>query len=119
MRRYDALNLSEPEKQELLAYDKAVEKDEATPFDLSPEKVKEAKKFARTGTRKPTAYNFPKKEKTPNATKGGLIAELADFLTHSQFATQDIIITNKERQIAFQIGDDSFELTLVQKRKKK
>ena len=28
-------------------------------------------------------------------------------------------ITNKERQIAFSVGDNDYELTLVQKRKKK
>lgn len=38
---------------------------------------------------------------------------------NSNFAVVDLAITNKERQIAFKIGDDSFELTLVQKRKPK
>ena len=122
MARYDKLNLSEDEKKELLEYDKAVERDEKTEYDLSPAKAKVAQKFAHTGTRKaPTVYKFEnKRQRKPNATKGGIIAELADFLEkNSQFAISNLAITNKERQVAFQIGDESFELTLVQKRKAK
>ena len=122
MARYDKLNLSEDEKKELLEYDKAVERDEKTEYDLSPAKAKVAQKFAHTGTRKaPTVYKFEnKRQRKPNATKGGIIAELADFLEkNSQFAISNLAITNKERQVAFQIGDESFELTLVQKRKTK
>lgn len=105
----------------MLAYDKAVERDEPTKYDLSKEQEKIAKKFAHTGTRKaPVAYKFGKKERKPNATKGGIIAELAEFLEqHSQFSITDLAITNKERQIVFKIGADAFELTLVQKRKPK
>lgn len=109
------------EARDILAYDKAVEAGEKTPYDLSPEQEKIAKKFAHTGTRKtPTAYKFTPRQRKPNATKGGIIAELADFMEHnSNFAVADLAIINKERQIAFKIGDDSFELTLVQKRKPK
>lgn len=109
------------EARDILAYDKAVEAGEKTPYDLSPEQEKVAKKFAHAGTRKtPTAYKFTPRQRKPNATKGGIIAELADFMEHnSNFAVVDLAITNKERQIAFKIGDDSFELTLVQKRKPK
>lgn len=64
--------------------------------------------------------NFTKRERKPNATKGGLIAELARFLEeNSAFSTENITIVNAERQISFTIGADSFDLTLVQKRKKK
>ena len=99
-----------------MAYDKAVEADKKTEYDLPPEKAKIAQKFAHAGTRKqPTA-----RQRKPNATKGGIIAELAEFLEkNSQFSIADLSITNKERQIAFSIGGDSFELTLVQKRKPK
>lgn len=109
------------EARDILAYDKAVEAGEKTPYDLSPEQEKIAKKFAHTGTRKtPTAYKLAPRQRKPNATKGGIIAELADFMEHnSNFAVANLAITNKERQIAFKIGDDSFELTLVQKRKPK
>ena len=111
----------EKEAQDILAYDKAVEADEKTEYDLSPEKEKIAKKFSHAGTRKaPTAYKFTKRERKPNATKGGIIAELADFLEHnSNFDVSNLAITNKERQISFMVGGETFELTLVQKRKPK
>lgn len=115
------MNLTDKEKQDLLAYDKAVERGEKTEFDLSPDKAKAAQKYAHTGTRKaPTAYKFTPRQRKPNATKGGIISELAEFLEHnSNFDVADLAITNKERQIAFKIGEDAFELTLVQKRKPK
>lgn len=113
--------MTDEEKQELLAYDKAVERGEKTEYDLPPDKEKAARKYAHTGTRKaPTAYKFTPRQRKPNATKGGIIAELAEFLEkNSQFSIESLEVTNKERQIAFKIGEDSFELTLVQKRKPK
>lgn len=115
------LKCSEAEAKEIYAYDCEVEKNAKAEFDLDSEKTKIAQKFTHTGTRKtPTVYQFKQRERKPNATKGGLIAELAKFLTDgSDFEIQNLDITNKERMIAFQIGDDSFELTLIQKRKKK
>ncbi len=122
--RYKPLHLSPEEEQELLEYDKAIDKQrsfEPLPYDLTPEQTKQAQKFARTGTRKaPTAYNFSKRERKPNATKGGIISELATFLSeNSSFEVKDLEITNKERQISFSIGGNRFDLTLVQKRKPK
>lgn len=121
MARYDKLNLTEEEKKELLAYDKAVERGEKTEYDATPEQLKVERLMARTGTRKAlTAYKFTQRQRKPNATKGGIIAELAEFLEkNSQFSTENVAITNKERQIAFQIDEETFELTLVQKRKPK
>lgn len=119
--RYASLNLTPEEEKELLAYDKAVEAGERTQYDLPPDKEKAARKYAHAGTRKvPTAYKFTPRQRKPNATKGGIISELAEFLEkHSQFSIENLQVTNKERQIAFSIGGDSFELTLVQKRKPK
>lgn len=115
------MNLSPQEEKDLLAYDKAVEAGERTQYDLPPDKAKVAQKFAHAGTRKaPTAYKFTPRQRKPNATKGCIIAELAEFLEkNSQFSIVNLQVTNKERQIAFSIGEDSFELTLVQKRKPK
>lgn len=111
----------EKEAQDILAYDKAVEAGEKTEYDLPPDKLKAAQKYAHAGTRKvPTAYKFTKRERKPNATKGGIIAELAEFMEHnSNFDVSNLTITNKERQISFMVGGETFELTLVQKRKPK
>lgn len=113
------LEVSEQEAEEILAYDKEVEQGKKTIYDFTAEQEKQTRKY-RQADRKPTAYNFTKRERKPNATKGGLIAELCEFLTkNSQFSTENVQITNKERQISFSINEDKFELTLVQKRKKK
>lgn len=115
------LKCDEAEARAVYAYDCEVETSAKAQFDLPPEKAKIAQKYAHTGTRKtPTVYQFNKRERKPNATKGGIIAELANFLeNNSQFAILDLQILNKERQLAFKIGTDTFELTLVQKRKPK
>lgn len=121
MRIMNGLKCDRKEAEEVYECDRAIDHDEKMDFDLSAEKLEIARKQAHTGTRKtPTAYKFSKRERKPNATKGGLIAELAQFLSeNSGFAVENLEITNKERQIAFEIGGEKFELTLVQKRKPK
>ena len=116
----NGLHCSLKEAEEIYNYDQQVEKGESTEFDLTKDQEKIAKTFSHTGTRKTTNYNFTKRERKENATKGAIISELAEFFKeNSNFQISDLTITNKERQIAFSIGSDSFELTLVQKRKKK
>ena len=115
----EILNVSSKEADEILAYDKLVDQGKPTPYDLSKEEEKKLRKY-RQADRKPTAYKFSQRERKPNATKGGLVAELFEFLSNnSSFATENVEITNKERQVRFSIGEDTFELTLVQKRKPK
>ena len=119
------MGLSEAEIEELVKADAAIDKGERMPFDLDPEKEKEAKKYAKAGTRKaPTVYKLDnaegKRSRKENPTKAAIIAELAKFLTEtSENACEMVEITNKERQIAFKIGENAYELTLVQKRKPK
>ena len=111
------LNCSEEEALQVLADDKAIDQGQRMSFDLSAEEEKKAKKYANTGTRK--ASNTPKVRKE-NPTKSGIITEIATFLMeNSDFSPENVEITNKERQIAFKIGDNAYELTLVQKRKPK
>ena len=56
----------------------------------------------------------------PNATKGGIIAGLFKYLSeNADFEVSDIEMTNKERTIMFSSAGERFELTLIQKRKKK
>ena len=113
------LEVSEKEAEEILAYDNAVDSGMKTQYDLTKEQEKETRKY-RQADRKRTSYNFSKRERKPNATKGGLIQELYKFLCeNSEFSTENVTILNKERQIGFQIGENKFELTLVQKRNPK
>lgn len=120
--------ITEKEALEILAYDKAVEAGKKTKYDLTPDQEKVARAMCRTGTRetkKPKlsqggAINLPKKERKKNPTKEGIITEIAQFLTEkSENAVENLEITNKERQIRFTIGTETYELTLVQKRKPK
>ena len=119
------LDVSAEEADEILKADKAIDRGERVPFDLSPEQEKLAKTFANVDTKKrkkPTVYNLDAKGKArkENPTKASIIAELAKFLTeNSENACEMVEITNKERQIAFKIGENAYELTLVQKRKPK
>ena len=114
------LGVSAEEADEILMADKQIDRGERMAFDLDPQKEKLAKKMANTHTR--TVYNFDTKnrKRKENPTKGGIIAELARFLTeNSENACENVEITNKERLIFFTIGENSYELTLVQKRKPK
>ncbi len=118
------LGWSDEEIAEVMACDKAIDQGEKMDFDLSDEQLKEVKKLTKTTSKKPTVYQLDNKEgkrsRKENPTKAGIIAELAQFLQeNSENACENVEITNKERQIAFQIGENSYELTLVQKRKPK
>ena len=116
------LKCSEEEAREIMAFDKRIDRGERTEYDLSPEEEKAAKKWANTTSEKkaPPNYKWTTRERKANPTKGGIIAELADFMANtSQYAAEDVVITNKERMIAFRIGDNDYEITLIQKRKKK
>ena len=113
-------NLTEQEAEELMAYDKAVDRGEKTPYDLTPEQEKVSKKMRGVGTRTHAdtgTYNFNKRTRKENPTKANIIAEIAKFLQENAY--DGVKITNKERQIAFSVGENDFEFTLVQKRKPK
>lgn len=112
------LKCTAAEADEILKADQEIDKGKRVDFDLSPEEEKKAKKYINTHERKTDGEKKPRQRKE-NATKGGIIAELHTFLSeNSEFSIQNCTITNKERQISFQINEEVFELTLVQKRKK-
>ena len=127
------LGYSDAEIQQMLADDKAVDRGQTMEWDLSPEEHKKAMKYANSDEKKKktadsgekkgkTVYNLDAtgKKKKENPTKANIIALLATILTENDdFSAENVEITNKERQIAFTVGENAFELTLVQKRKPK
>ena len=114
----DSLGCSIAEAMDILKADKAIDKGERMEFDLPPEQEKMAKKYCNVREhKKPVAYNWNKRQRKENVTKKGIIQELFDYLQSQGYA--DLAITNAERQTAFAVGEDKFELTLVQKRKPK
>ena len=110
------LTCSRAEAEQILADDKAIDRGERMDFDLSPEAEKQAKKYANTGTRQANGQKTERKRKE-NPTKATVIAEIAQFLTENSYEMVEIL--NKERQIGFKVGENTYELTLVQKRKAK
>ena len=110
------LKCTEAEAIEIAKADKEIDKGVKMPFDLSAEAEKEAKKYAKTGTRTTNGEKIERKRKE-NPTTGAIIAEIAQFLAENGY--ESVEITNKERQIALKVGEIAFELTLVQKRAKK
>ena len=112
----NGLRCSREEAEQILADDKAIDRGERMSFDLDQETEKQAKKWANTGTRQTTSEKTERKRKE-NPTKASIIAEIANFLTEKGY--EMVEITNKERQIALKVGENAFELTLVQKRQPK
>ncbi len=108
------LKCTEEEAAEIMAYDKAVDKGEKTPHDLTPAQNKVAQSYARTGTRKPTVYKFDKKERKPNEPKRELISLFAAALAQS---AEGVEITNPERQIDFTFNGTKYRIVLSAPRK--
>lgn len=115
------LGCTREEAIDIIETDKIIDKGGRTQYDLSKEEEKLAMKISGVSERKAkSADNKRGKVRAENPTKSGIISNLAEFLTEmSNFACENVEITNKERQISFSIADEKFELTLVQKRKPK
>lgn len=110
------LGMTDDEIKQVLADDKAIDKGERMPFDLSLEDEKQAKKYANVGTRTTKSEKTTKKV-VSNPTKEGVISEISAFLSEKGY--DSVEITNKTRTIMFKIGEDAYELTLIAKRKAK
>ena len=100
------------ELAELAEYDKLVDKG-IDLYPLTKEQEKASKEVRKTHT---GVYKFTKRERKPNVAKQEIITKIANFL---QNEVENVNILNKERQISFTIGENTYEITLVQKRKPK
>lgn len=115
------LKVSREEAEEIYKYDQAIDDDtDISSGTLSPDKEEIARKMCHTGTRKkPMVLNLPKKQRKPNATKGGLVSELAQLLKeNSDFEVTQLQIPNAEQKISFNIGGTWYTWTLTAHRKK-
>lgn len=113
------LGMTDKQIAEMYEDDADIDKGMEMPWDLSADEHKKAMKQANADEHaKPKTP--VKRERKSNPTKAGIIAEIATFLIeNSEFATENVEITNKERMIAFKIGEERYEITLIQKRKPK
>ena len=102
---------------DLIKYDIAVESGEDTEFDLTAEQEATVKDMMRK-TDHAKQDGKVVRERKPNELKEAIVAEIAEFLREDALgqAYGDVEITNKNRMIAFSVGDKKFELTLVEKR---
>lgn len=110
------LGCSEQEAQDVIATDKKIDKGEKL-FSLNPEEEKASKKARRA----PTVYNFDtsKRKKVENLVKRDLIQQLFQFLNSLDEVITNIQVVNPERIISFDVQGNTYEFTLVQKRKPK
>lgn len=112
------LGCSEAEAEDIIKTDKLIDSGKRSPYDLPPEQEKAAKKFINSPThKKPITFDNKPRKRKENPTKAGIIANLNDFLSKmSDFQCENLQILNPERQISFKIGENTYELTLIQKR---
>ena len=115
------LGMTEMEALDVIDCDHEIDRNIPQEFDLDPETEKMAKKYANATTKKkPTVYEFKPRERKANVTKANVISEIAEMLKASEETSyENIEITNAERMIAFTIGEEKYEITLIQKRKPK
>lgn len=128
MAAFKKLGYSDEQIEEMIEDDKAVDRNEPLPWDMSKEDHKKAMKYANTDEHKkpaekktPTVYNWDTtdKPKKQNITKEALVTALAAFLQeNADLGCVDVEITNKQGKVAFKVGDNDFTFSLTQHRKK-
>ena len=122
---------SDAQIEEMLEDDKAVDRNEPLPWDMTPEEHKKAMKYANvdehkkpakpTEKKSPTVYNWSNegKPKKQNITKEALVSALAQFLVENAgLGCENVEITNKQGKVSFKVGDNDFTFSLTQHRKK-
>lgn len=96
---------------DMIQADKDIDSGKRVVFDLSPEDEKAAKKYANSTEKKKTV-----RQRAENPTKRAIIAEMFAVL---EDIADNVAVTNPERMISFEIGDNKYEIMLTQKRKPK
>ena len=119
---------SDAQIEEMLEDDKAVDRGEPLPWDMSKEDHKKAMKYANVDEhkkpaekKKPVTYNWDTtdKPKKQNITKEALVTALATFLQeNADLGCVDVEITNKQGKVSFKVGENDFTFSLTQHRKK-
>ena len=102
------LGMSEEEIADVLESDKRIDKGEKL-FELDPELEKGAKK-ARQADRKPTAYNFQKRERKADTGKRDLISALVGAV--APLADGEVEVTNIEREFVFTVDGRKYKVVL-------
>lgn len=128
MAAFKKLGYSDAQIEEMIEDDKAVDRNEPLPWDMSKDEHKKAMKYANVDEHKkptekkaPTVYNWNTEGKTKkeNTTKVEIISALATFLAESQeLGCENVEITNKQGKISLKIGENLYSVSLTQHRNK-
>ena len=112
------LKVSEEEADEILEYDKRIDRGERVEYDLSPELEKMAKKFANVTThKKPIKLDTKPREKKTDDVKVGLIDSIFAHLNgNKDIKCENVTITNKSKTISFILNGETYEIDLKRKR---
>ncbi len=111
------LDISKEDAEKLIIYDKMVDQNKPTPYDLDKEKQKIAKSYTKTGT-KASKSGKTERKKAKDDEKSLIIDEIFSFLAQNDsILPQNVEKVNAERQISFKIGENSYSLTLTKHRK--
>lgn len=108
----DNLECSLEEAIEIYKADKAIDKGEKVDFDLSEEDHKQAMKMANVNEHK--VVKKATRTKKIDDEKQEIIAETAEFL--KKF-TENIQISNIDREIKMVVGENRYTFTLIKNRK--
>lgn len=111
------LGLTRDEAIQLIADDEAIDKGEKL-FELTAEQKKVAKKYTKTTSVEKKAENPVKKVRNTkeNPEKLEIIAKIAELMGEN---AENVQIVKAEREISFNIGENSYSLTLTCHRKAK
>lgn len=102
------MGMSEEEIADILESDKRIDRGEKL-FELDPELEKGAKK-ARQADRKPTTYNFQKRERKADTGKRDLISALVGAV--APLADGEVEVTNIEREFVFTVDGRKYKVVL-------
>ena len=106
------LGLSEAEARQVIEDDKRIDKGEDL-FPLNAEQKSTEKKM-RQADRKPTVYNFNKRERKSDNDKRFLMDSVLEMLTTN---ATEINVINPEREVEFIYNGRKFKITLSAPRK--
>lgn len=108
------LDCTEEEAKDVIRCDRIIDAG-GDPFPQSKEQAAASKKYRGVGTKKPTVYNLETREKKQNTNK----LELMEVLRRAVCGYDNFEIVNPERQVRFDYGGKTYEVTLTEKRAKK
>lgn len=104
------LGITEAEAKEIIETDKRIDRGEKL-FELSDE-LKAGAKKARQAERKPTTYDFSKRERKADSQKASIVQILSEAICENVADLTDHEIINMEREFVFAVDGRKFKVVL-------